>query len=208
MYKTDCMKPKHIKGVPPQKSGGFHDTESRKQFDQALIPLKFEILQKRFFQINKWKSYCGEAFAEFKLHDSEGNPIDREPQKGDFVRINIPGPGETEAKGYDWVEITDICFYQDSISESIMMTCRPSGNPQQKNNRHIAHFYSSKATSTFMIYKSPTHLKTAVYGRNESPNFNAKWFDMIRNFFVAAGGMMGIAKIQWKQLTDGFLDFE
>ncbi|WP_412850640.1 hypothetical protein ACL0VS_19120 [Chryseobacterium sp. PMSZPI] len=201
------MKPKNIKGVPPQKSGGFHDTETRKPFEKALIPLKFEILQKRFLSINKWKSYCGVAFAAFKLYDSKGNSVEREPQKGDFIRINIPGPGETEAKGYDWVEITDLCYYHDNTSESIMMTCRPSRNPGDKS-RHIAHFYSFKATSTFMIYKSPTHLKAAVYGRNESPNFNAKFIDIIRNLIVAAGGIMGVAKIQWKQLTDGFLDFD
>ncbi|MCQ9633436.1 hypothetical protein MP477_00540 [Chryseobacterium sp. WG23] len=202
------MKPKQIQGVPQQKSGGFHDTESRKQFEPALIPLKFEIVKKRFFSINKWKSYCGDAFAAFKLYDSNAIPIDREPLKGDFIRINIPGPGEAEAKGYDWVEITDICYYEDNSSESIMVTCKPSKDPENKKSSHIAHFYSSKATSTFMIYRDSTYIKTAVYGRNESPNFNAAFFDIIRNIMVAAGGMMGIAKIQWKQLTDGFLDFE
>ncbi|MCJ7936208.1 MAG: hypothetical protein MUW56_21895 [Chryseobacterium sp.] len=202
------MKPKQIKGVPRQKSGGFHDTESQKQFEQAIIPLQYEILKKRFFAINKWKSYCGEAFAEFKLHDFNGDPVDREPQKGDFVRIDIPGPGETEAKGYDWVEITDLCYYQDTVSESITMTCRPSKDPKNDKNTHIAHFYNAGATSTFMIYRNPSHLKAAVYGRNESPNFNAKLIDIIRNIMTAAGGIMGIAKIQWKQLTDGFLDFD
>lgn len=208
MDKTDDMKPKYIKGVPQQKSGGFHDTESKKQFEIEWVPFKFEILKKRFLSVHQWKSYCGEAFADFKLYDSTGNPTERDPQKGDFIRINIPGPGEKEAKGYDWVEIVDICFYQDTISESIMITCRPSRNPIDTKSKHIAHFYSSKATSSFLIYKSPTHLKTAVYGRNESPNFNASFIDIIRNIIVAAGGMMGIAKIQWKQLTDGFLDFD
>ncbi|ROI05868.1 MULTISPECIES: hypothetical protein [unclassified Chryseobacterium] len=202
------MKPKPIKGVPRQKFGGFHDTESEKQFDPALIPLKFEILKRRFFMINHWKSYCGSAFADFKLYDSNAEPVERDPQKGDFIRIDIPGPGEPEAKGYDWVEVSDICYYQDSVSESIMMTCRPCKNPKNKKNDHIAHFYSSKATSTFMISKGHAYLKTAVYGRNESPNFKAGFIDVVRNIFVAAGGMMGIAKIQWKVLTDGFLDFE
>ncbi len=202
------MKPKQIKGVPRQRSGGFHDTESSKHFEPALIPLKFEILKKRFFSVHQWKSYCGEAFAAFKLYSSSGTPVDREPQKGDFIRINIPGPGETEAKGYDWVEITDICHYQDTHSESISITCRPSRDPQHGKNNHIAHFYSSRATSTFMISGSSTHLKAAVYGRNETPNFKANWLDIIRNIIVAAGGIMGIAKIQWKQLTDGFLDFD
>lgn len=202
------MKPKPIKGVPQQKSGGFHDTESYKHFEPALIPLKFEILKTRFCAVNQWKSYCGEAFAAFKLYNSNGNPIDRQPQKGDFIRINIPGPGEIEAKGYDWVEITDFCYYQDAHSESITMTCSPSTDPQLGKSSHIAHFYSSRATSTFMISRDPNQLKAAVYGRNETPNFNANWLDIIRNIIVATGGVLGIAKIQWKQLTDGLLDFD
>jgi hypothetical protein len=202
------MKPKQINRVPQQQSGGFHDTESQKQFAPELLPLKFDILKQRFFSVNLWKSYCGEGFAAFKLYDSEGNATERPPQKGDFMRIDIPGPGETEAKGYDWVEVTDICFEEDNYSESILITCSPSGNPQNKKNRHIAHFYSSRATSTFMIARTPTHLKAAVYGRNETPNFNAGCIDIIRNIMVAVGGMMGISKIQWKKLADGFLDFE
>ncbi|MDR6462187.1 hypothetical protein [Chryseobacterium sediminis] len=202
------MSPKKFKGVPKQKFGGFHDTETRKIFDQESMSLKFETLKERFFSVNKWQSYCGEAFAAFKLYDFSGHPVDREPRKGDFIRIDIPGPGEPEAKGYDWVEITDICFYENSFAECITMTCRPSRNPEDKKNRHIAHFYSSGSTSTFMISKSPAHLKAAVYGRNERPNLNAKFLDVIRNLVIAAGGIMGAAKIQWKQLTDGFLDFE
>lgn len=201
------MKPKQIRGVPDQQSGGFHDTESYATFEPALLSLKYEILKTRFFSINQWKSYCGEAFAAFKLYDLTGTPIEREPQKGDFVRINIPGPGETEAKGFDWVEIIDICYFEDTYSESIIMTCRPSQNPTQKKS-HIAHFYSSKATSTFMIQRNATYLKAAVYGRNESPNFNANLIDISRNLMIAIGGMMGVAKIQWKQLTDGLLDFD
>lgn len=202
------MTPKILKGVPAQKSGGFHDTESRKVFDQALIPEKFEILKKRFFSVNQWESYSGKAFAAFKLHNFNGDPVDREPLIGDFIRIDIPGPGEAEAKGYDWVKITDICFYEDSFSESLSITCEPSVNPQNKKSRHIAHFYSSAASSTFMISRSTDHLQAAVYGRNERPNRNAKFLDVIRNLVIAIGGMMGIAKIQWKQLTDSFLDFD
>lgn len=201
------MKPKQIKGVPEQRTDGFHDTETYIKFEKALIPLQYETLKKRFFSVNDWKSYCGKAFAAFKLYAPNGSPAEREPQKGDFIRINIPGPGETEAKGYDWVEVVDICFYEDAHSESIMMTCRPSQNPTDKSS-HIAHFYSSKATSTFMIQKYSTHLKAAVYGRNESPNYNANFFDIFRNLTVAIGGVLGIAKIQWKQLTNGFLDFD
>lgn len=202
------MKPKQVKGVPQQQSGGFHDTESQKMVEPAVLLQKFEMLKERFFCVRNWKSYCGEGFADFKLYDAEGIETQRIQQKGDFMRIDIPGPGEIESKGYDWVEVTDICFTEDNNSESIIITCTPSRDPNNKKNRHIAHFYSAKATSSFMISRTPTHLKAAVYGRNESPNFNASFTDMVRNLMVAAGGMMGVSKIQWKKLSDGFLDFE
>lgn len=202
------MKPKQIPRVPQQISGGFHDTESQKQFEPTLFPVKFKLLKERFFAVNQWKSYCGEGFADFKLYDDEGNEVVRTPQVRDFIRIDIPGPGEKAAKGYDWVEITDICFQEDNISESIMITCNPSKDPEDKHSKHIAHFYSAKATSTFMISRTATHLKAAVYGRNEAPNFNAGLIDVVRNLMVAAGGMIGVSKIQWKKLSDGFLDFE
>lgn len=202
------MKPKQIPRVPQQRSGGFHDTESQKQFEPALLKAKFELLRERFFAVNQWKSYCGEGFADFKLYDPEGHEVIRIPQIKDFIRIDIPGPGEKEAKGYDWVEITDICFREDNVSESITITCNPSKDPEHTQSRHITHFYSAKATSTFIISRTATHLKAAVYGRNETPNFNAGCMDVARNLMIAAGGMMGVSKIQWKKLSDGFLDFK
>lgn len=200
------MKPKQIPGVPMQKSGGFHDTESTKQYQDNEIDAQFEILKKRFFSINKWKDYCGKASSEFKHFSESGQPIDRIPQRGDFVRIGIPGPGSDEADGYDWVEITNIAHREIDQCESYIISCRPSKDPNQPKGR-IAHFYSRSATSNLMITKEGNILKVGIYGRNEKPNFNAGFFDKVRNFMIAAGGMIGIAKIQWKLLAEGLLDF-
>lgn len=200
------MKAKQIPGVPMQKSGGFHDTENTKQYKDIEIDAQFEILKKRFFSINEWKVYCGKASSEFKHFSESGQPIDRIPQRGDFIRIGIPGPGTVEAGGYDWVEIVNIAHRQIDDYESYLISCRPSKDPT-KPKGHIAHFYSRSATSNIMIAKESNILKVGVYGRNEKPNFNAVFMDIIRNFMIAAGGMIGIAKIQWKLLTKGLLDF-
>ncbi|RKS98201.1 hypothetical protein [Chryseobacterium defluvii] len=202
------MKIKQIPGVPIQKSGGFHDTESRKDYDTPSVASeKFDILKERFFSINQWKSFSGAVFADFTLYNSNGNPIKQLPEVGDFIRIDIPGPGETEAKGYDWVEIINISHQQADESESYIMTCRPSQIPGITNNSHIAHFYSQASTSTFMIQREGSLIKAGIYGRNEKPNFNARFIDKIRNLLIALGGMCGFSKIQWKSLTDGLLDF-
>ncbi|MFP7657513.1 hypothetical protein [Chryseobacterium proteolyticum] len=202
------MKPKEIPGVPQQKSGGFHDTESKKQFDDPeLNKQKFSVLKKRFFSVNQWREYSGAFTADFKLYDSKGKPLDRSPEIDDYIRIDIPGPGEKEAKGYDWVQIVNISSHHTGSLERISITCRPSKIPGNSENNRIAHFYSSKATSTFMISNNGKEIMAAIYGRNESPNFNASFIDKIRNIMVGIGGMMGISKIQWKALSDGLLDF-
>lgn len=201
------MKPKEIPGVPRQKSGGFHDTESIKQFKTIEVHAKFEILKKRFFSINEWKNYCGKGSSEFKHFSESGQPVDRIPEKGDFVRIGIPGPGTKEADGYDWVEIINIAHRDTGNHESYLVSCRPSKAPN-KSMRHIAHFYSDSSTSNFMIIKEGNVLKAGIYGRNEKPNFNAAFIDKIRNCMIALGGIFGISKIQWKVLAEGLLDFK
>ncbi|SDG39093.1 hypothetical protein [Epilithonimonas hungarica] len=203
------MKAKQIPGVPWQHSGAYHDTESIKKIVASdLLAQKFEILKERFFSINHWKDYCGKGSADFRLFDSGGSYIERIPQKGDFMRIDIPGPGDIEAKGYDWVEIVlvdDHC--SDDELERYLICCRPSKIPGS-NTDHIAHFYSRESSSTFVISRGHDFIKTAVYGRNEIPNYKKTGFwGRIRNFLISTGGYTRITKMQWKSYTDGLLDF-
>ncbi|MGE4514814.1 MAG: hypothetical protein AB7E26_13530 [Chryseobacterium sp.] len=201
------MKPKNIQGIPHQKSGGFHDTESIRQYNINEIDAKFSILKERLLSINKWKKYCGKTSSEFRHFSKSGEPIDRIPQMGDLIRIGIPGPGSKEANGYDWVKITNIMHRKRDQYESYLILCRPTKVPGQ-HARHIAHFYSHSATSAFMIEKDGNMLKAGIYGRNEKPNFNATFIDKIRNLIIALGGIFGFSKIQWKVLTEGLLDFK
>lgn len=103
------MKPKEIFGVPIQKKGSSHDTESQKNYvAPERVDHAFNTLRERLMLINNWKSYCGEGFADFKLFDSKGEMINRYPLIRDSIRIDIPGPGTVEAKGFDWVQIVDL----------------------------------------------------------------------------------------------------
>lgn len=202
------MKPKSITKVPKQIKGSFHDTESQTNFESTEITInQFKILKERFFNINHWEDYCGKGFAKFKLCDSGGNFVERYPIIGDYIRINIPGPGNFEAEGFDWVEIIDMDQNIDNeFLESYIIICRPSKIPYDKKTPHIAHFYSQEGTSSFIIYRGEKFIKMGIYGRNEYPNLNAGFFDKIRNLFTSFGGMIGISKIQWKRLTDGLVD--
>jgi len=204
------MKIKEIPGIPQQRKGGFHNTESIKKFDDSEMAVQeFIILKNRLYSVNEWKDFCGDGFAGFKLYDSSGNHVDRIPVKGDFIRIDIPGPGTLEA-GFDWVKITDISdrHTKEDEFENISITCSPSKEPgNSSKKKYTAHFYSPGATSTFMISRGNTYIKAAVYGRNETANLDANFLDSIRNLVIALGGMIGISKIQWKRLTDALLDF-
>ncbi|GGG58998.1 hypothetical protein [Epilithonimonas arachidiradicis] len=203
-------KAKKIPGIPEQTRGAFHDTEDRKDFMvPELAVQKFEILKERFFSINYWKDYCGGLSAEFKLYDQSGSFVDRKPKTGDYVRINIPAPDNTDAN-YDWVKIVnmDDQTYNDDELERYLITCRPSKAPGSRNN-HIAHFYSAESTSNFVITLGQDYIKIGVYGRNEIPNTSRTGFwGKIRNFLISLfGGYTRLAKIQWKSLTEGLLDF-
>lgn len=203
------MKVKIIPGVPFHLKGAYHDTESTKEFSSPELALQnFEILKDRFFSINRWKEFCGDWSADFKLFDASGTYVDRMPKQGDFIRIDIPGSGDFAAKGFDWVEIVKIDDnpYQEN-ADRYLMICRPCGIPNSKNS-HIAHFFSRKSSSSFLIKRNKNFLKVGVYGRNEIPNFSKTDFlGKIRNFIIFIAGSLRLTKIQWKSLTDGLIDF-
>ncbi|WP_245985375.1 hypothetical protein [Epilithonimonas hominis] len=203
------MKAKQIPGVPVQKKGAFHDTESKRSFEsEEHVANHFEILKDRFFSIHRWKEYGGDLSADFRLFDCVGSYVERMPRKGDYIRIDIPGPGDIKAKGYDWVEvmkIDDRC-YGDEL-ERYLLVCRPSAVPQS-NEEHIAHFYARESSSSFIISRGIDYIKAGIYGRNEVPNISRTgFFGRIRNLLVSIGGFFQLTKIQWKSLADGFLDF-
>lgn len=202
------MKAKSIKGVPRQYKGSFHDTESQKNIIiPEILDNKFSILKNRFYSINHWNDYSGNGFADFKLFNSFGLYIDRHPRVGDFIRIDIPGPGNVGSKGFDWVRIDEITLTTNNEKERHLITCRPSASPKG-DPKTIEHFYSDSATSTFIIEKGIDYIKVGIYGRNEMLNKkNVGILNTIRNFLVTFGGFLKLTKIQWKALADGMLDF-
>lgn len=200
------MKPKNIPGVPKHVKGSFHDTESKKEVgDPNDLDLKFTILKKRFLSINQWRDYCKESTTDFRLCDSVGKNVERFPQLGDYIRIDIPGPGGSEGRSFDWVQIISIDLANPDM---VIIQCRPSKDPVKENTKKIAHFYSNNATSTFIISKEKDGVKAGIYGRNEYPNLKTGFFNSIRNMMIAVGGMLGFSKIQWKCLTKGLVEFK
>jgi hypothetical protein len=79
-------------------------------------------------------------------------------------------------------------------------------NPQ-KNGEDIAHFFFRESTSSFIVTREGNKIAATIYDRNTKPNKDADPIvDKVRDMVVGAAGVLGFSKIQWKKLTDGFLD--
>ncbi|MGI9527409.1 MAG: hypothetical protein ACR2MS_09905 [Weeksellaceae bacterium] len=200
---------KLIAGVPDQKEGGFHDTESEKCFETVQeATTQYPILKTRLLNINSWHSYAGSMSAAFKLFDSKAQNKNEAPEVGDYIRIDIPGMGSKVGDSYDWVKITKIDLNAYDADERCFIQCVPSINPTSNVVDEVAHFYLDKATSNFIVSRRGSCITTGIYGRNEVTNDDVNNLsDKLRNALISIGGMVGVSKLQWKSLANGLLNF-
>mgnify|MGYP003576406825 CR=1 FL=1 len=203
------MKSKAEEIVPQQATGAQSNTESTATFDtieQAKV--FFETVKSRLLQIGDWHQLAGKGTADFSLTDANGNSVNRTPQKGDHLKIDIPGPGPQTGDGFDWVQVEEVEETAEGDVECLAMRVRPATNPQNEKG-DVAHFFSDEATSNFVVKREGTTITAAVYGRNEKPNTAAeKVVDKARNTAVATGAVGGFSKLQWKSLVNGFVKKE
>ena len=52
--------------------------------------------------VSKWHELSGEILAKFQLIDASGAELSEGAKEGDYIRINITGPGNKSGEGYDW----------------------------------------------------------------------------------------------------------
>jgi hypothetical protein len=162
---------------------------------------------RRLLNINSWHEIAGPGSATFQLVDKNGAKIDRLAKPGDYIRIDIPGPGTTTGDGYDWVLIESI---DDKPSpgtdhESLVINVRPASNPQNDDD-DVAHFFDPSATSTFMVERHGLRVTASVHGRNELPNTDVERpLDKLRNTVVATTATSGVAALHWSLLVEGVL---
>ena len=195
--------------VPSQKEGAKSDTVHAvklKSHEDALA--LFQTAKKRLMKINDWHQLCGMGTATFALTDAEGKKIKRMAREGDYLRIDIPGPGSKTGTGYDWVRIKKILQEtdQDRDYEATVIHVSPADNPRN-NSSDTAHFFDQHASSTFLVTREKNVVTAEIHGRNEKPNTNPDSpLDVIRNTFIAIGAILGFSKMQWKRLAKGLLD--
>jgi len=194
--------------VPSQETGAETNTSNSFAASSREAAIKkYEEVKQRLLDVNHWQDYAGKATASFELIDRYGNPTTEKPKQGFYFKIDIPGPGPATGKGYDWVKVE--CVEEEgSPSEEIQaitIRVRPSDNPTTSND-DTAHFYSSEATSNFMVKREGNTVIALVLGRNEKPNTNvSSIMDKARNAAVGAAASAGVSTIQWNQLVKGLI---
>lgn len=192
--------------IPPQQTGKAIDAESTIELTGEMDARSFFAeVKNRLQNVNQWKDYAGNLSATFQLVNDEGSEIQRPAQKGDYFKIDIPGPGSTSGEGYDWVQIEEVESKSSPDGESFGFRVRPTDNPQN-NKQDVAHFYSKESTSSFVVERNGTRITASVHDRNTKPNTDAdSTADKIRDAVVGAAGALSFSKIQWQNLTDGLL---
>jgi hypothetical protein len=202
------MRDKAAETIPEQREGVEVNVEETVACaDESEAQKLFLLVKEKLLNVNRWHNWAGTLSASFQLTDSQGTDVQREPEKGDFFKIDIPAPGIQTGEGYDWVQIEEIVSTSSEADEYVSVRVRPASSPVNEK-RDIAHFYTDAATSNFIVRRDGTKVTAGVYGRNEKPNVEEAdgILDKVRNAIVGTGGVTGFSKLQWSALVSGLLD--
>ena len=196
-----------IKIIPGQFKGQELEAEfSRVLSNEIAAKTLFEEAKKKLLSVNNWHKVAGALTARFQIIDQKGNEVYREVEKGDYLRIDIPGPGSKEGDGYDWVLVEDLKEIHKPSLQCVGFRVRPNENPFGKKNE-TAHFYSKETTSTFIVTRENATVFSWIVDRNLLPNTESESVaDKVRDVVVGVSGIAGFSKIQWQGLADGLIE--
>ena len=202
------MDEKNVTGtIPENVSGKVINAESSKELlDKNSAESLYAIAKQRLLDVNNWNSIASELLASFQLTDLNGDPLDGPVSKGNYLKIDIPGPGSVSGDGFDWVFVEEVETYESADLQSFAIRVRPAANPAS-DEKEIAHFYTSDSTSTFTVTREMQKVTAAVYDRNIKVNSESgQPADLVRNALVGTIGRMVFSKVQWKVLTDALIE--
>lgn len=201
------MKQRDMLGiVPPQFTGQEIETEATQMLtSEADAERLYRVARKKLLDVNNWNSVAGVITAQFQIIDEKGNQVSREVKKGDFLRVDIPGPGSKEGDGYDWVFVEALNEIDNGSVQSVGFRVRPDKNPFGEKNE-TAHFYSKEATSSFIIIRESAKVISWIVDRNLLPNTESgSLADKVRDVAVGISAIAGFSKVQWQGLADGLI---
>jgi hypothetical protein len=166
--------------------------------------------RERMLDVNHWYRYAGVLSSSFQLTDEQGGDLDRSARQGDYVKIDVPGPGSGKGGGYDWVEITviDDQTGQTEHTDRCLMTAQPSPNPAEPE-KGTAHFLDAGASNTVVVKREDRTVIAVVETRKEKVHkVPDKPLENIRNYVMASAGILGVSNMQWESLAKGLIEGE
>jgi hypothetical protein len=195
--------------VPAQYTGEEIIADSDAELKDGSEALTFYyVVKERLLNVNNWHKLAGFLSAQFQVVDKDGREVKRNVQKGDYVRVDIPGPGSKEGEGFDWVHVEDLKEVTGDAVQSIGFRVRPTANPLNKSD-HIAHFYDDIATSSFIVTKEESKVIATIIDRNLKPNDDTESLsDKLRHTVVGRTAINSFSKIQWKNLAKGLVEMK
>jgi len=166
---------------------------------------RFRKLSQKLLQINNWKINSGKNPTEFYIYQKE-NEKSAIVQLNDLVKIKMPAPRNNFGNGFDWVTVNQIQVTEQKEIKAFLIKMKPHSCPENSSGS-IAHFYTNEASNTFILAKKDKTLQLSIHGRNEKPNtIKMGFFNVLRNLFVASGGIFGGSKIQWQDFAEEFIN--
>jgi len=199
------MKKHQNQHIPPHVKGKKVDIEREQKFSDKQQALNaFRAAREKLLDINRWHHTAGCNSSRFVLQDAKGKLINRAPTLGDYVKIDIPGPGPIYGAGFDWVMVSQC---EDLPDEAyVMLRLQPSPPLPNSGKRKVAHFFKSYASTTLIVQVAGNSLQVCYYGRNEIINTDSDHLlDNMRNYAVGLGAKIGLSYPQWEKLVTGIL---
>ena len=193
--------------LPKQEIGTEMNAVEKKVLNSEQEAIEFyEAVRQKLFNVSCWAEISKVPISTFKLMDPSGQEVERAAKEGDYLKIDIPGPGTSIGEGYDWVVIEEIKEEKTENMDLTSMTVRPAANPENEN-KDVAHFLKDHATSTFQVRRIGLEVSAEEHGRNEVPNSDTDHtLDNIRNTIVGWSAKIGFSYPQWKSLVVGLIE--
>lgn len=193
--------------IPEQYQGGKLDTTAEVKLPDVSAALGFyQVAKNRLLNVSGWSEICKVPLSTFTLTNAHGEPLQRLAAEGDYLKIDIPGPGTHAGDGFDWVKIEKIIEEDTADGALLSLQARPVANPANEDPS-TAHFFTSQATSTFQVRLSGATVSAEEHGRNEVPNTDTSNIaDNLRNTLVGWTAKIGLSYPQWKSLVKGIVE--
>jgi hypothetical protein len=195
--------------VPSQHTGKEIEAKASLELnDEEKAKSFYDVVKERLLNVNAWHEKAGLISANFQIMDTNGEEVNRKVEKGDYFKIDIPGPGRSEGDGYDWVCVEELKEVSDGDMQSVGFRVRPSENPFGEK-KETSHFYSNDATSNFIVTREGKKISVWIIDRNIKPNAEAaSMTDKLRDTTIGMGAMGIFSKIQWQRLADALVKCE